>query len=107
MNMAPRFTSLMMLVAIWCIFTRPEVIALVPLRIATWIPIYLAWPGQRIVQRIEHEIAAWLGVGSSVFRLPAPNADQTADTHNPVMPQHAPSGFLGWLVAAVVACKRF
>ncbi len=105
---APHVFGFLALCVAWRVLSRPKLIAIVPVKLAGWIPLYFAWAGNRILSRLEQEFNSWfLNPAPSTFALSAP--ETTTATGMPGTPygQHAPSsGIFGWLLAAYFACKH-
>ncbi len=62
-GMGPSCRGVLVVACLCCVVSRPEVFAIVPLRAASWFPIYLTWVVSRVITRIEAEIVAMLGRG--------------------------------------------
>ena len=105
---APHVFGFLALCLAWCVLSRPELIAIVPVKLAGWIPLYLAWAGNRILSRLEQEFHSWfLNTAPSTFALPAPETATATGMPGTPYGQHAPSsGIFGWLIAAYLACKH-
>jgi hypothetical protein len=104
---APCVVSFLWFAVAWLVLSRPEVVAIVPLKIASFVPMYLAWAGNRIIMRFENELALFLGIAPSLSHPLAsesttmPGASGYPTVAGPV-PAHSAS-FLGWLAAAYMA----
>ena len=85
--------------------SHPKLVALVPLRVASWIPVYIAWAGNRVLARLEHEFAVAFGFASAI--VPAPESTGSTESPHPIrVAATSHSGALAWLVAIYFAWKH-
>ena len=73
-----------------------------------WIPLYLAWAGNRILTRLELEVQGWFSQSWPLHALPAPESDHgLVGPGAPSMQLHAaPGGLIPWLVAGYMAWRQ-
>ena len=96
---APGLVSFVLFATVWFMLSHPELVALVPLRVASWIPVYIAWA------RLEHEFAVAFGFASA--SVPAPESTGSTESPHPIrVAATSHSGAIGWLVATYFAWKH-
>jgi hypothetical protein len=103
---APCVVSFLWFAVAWLLLSRPEIVAIVLLKIASFVPMYLAWAGNRIIMRFENEIAIFLGIAPSSHPLAPESTTMPGASGYPTVAGPVPASsasFLGWLAAAYMA----
>ena len=105
---APHVVGFSLLCVVWCFLSKPELIAIVPVKLVGWIPLYLAWAGNRILTRLEFEVQGWFSQSWPLHALSAPESDHGhVGPGAPSMQLHAaPGGLIPWLVAGYMAWRQ-
>ena len=97
---APRLCICLLLLCALFLVTHLELLAVIPMRLGSWVPVYCMWAIDRLLKRIDAEIAAMLG-------WPFPPSVATSTSASGIPTYEGTSGplsrsgvSLGWLVAA-------
>ncbi len=111
-NWWPQLAVVMCMLVACCVFLHPEVLVIVPMKLASYVPLYIAWAASRMLGHVEHEVAAFFGFGASAW-LPAPPLATSISTEtvnpsgNSVATYVPRSGSIApWCLAAFFAWRQ-
>ena len=93
--------------------TKPELVAIVPIKLLSWLPLYIGWAASRICASVEREITAAFGLDPYLSWLALPSSEVTSSASEPLNPgpgRHMiatrPTSLLGCFIASYIAWRN-